>query len=470
MNFKISGINAVNAPKIALNCAKKLNFQGRADIVSFSDVAKERNQILSDLAKIGIDKDKALEFIQEYYKTPAYHELINGVDDGLGESPLPAHYVEIERNLTPTEAILYQAYDMGSYYVQHGDWGFPDMPTTTIKALKYDLGSADFLPIDLAQNIDDDIDIVLSGMIIKGKLDKETAKKTAKYYNVALDNFSNRKNLKEAEYTAYLISQNLDKLNCLTSDEKDEDNNLLSGFSRPLTDEEAVILITNDYIPSDKASINSYIELKKEFGYSLFDMSLKDLWGKTVEDINNARKITKSPAKFKIESFEDAVKCVQYRLGDKYSEFFEDILGLDAEKFYKRYPAKAIQFDAMGSFKSDRELRQKNIQVLNNTSEELLNKMTSGQRDKRGHFALLKTLFAAKDLEERILILEKYKDENPQLFDSMTKQAVMDYLTDSEFYSKTQDSINMFLNTLQGNETDENPKSAEIIKFPTGQE
>ena len=463
MNFTISKLGGLDKTQINLNSSKKVNFKANSDIISFSDVAKEKSQILSELKSLGFDYEEAQNLVKEYYKTPMYYELTEGeIEDG---KLYPKHFVEIERNLTPTEAIVYQAYDMDQYYVQSGDWGFPENPATTIKAQDYDLGEMNFLPLELAKNINEDIDVVLSGMILKGKIDPETALKTAKYYNVSCDKFSNYFNLKEAEYTADLISKNLEKLDYLTSDETKKE-----GLLRPLTDKEAVDLITNDYMPDDTASLNNYFSYNREFGFSLFDMSLKELWQKPVEEYKEELKVKKIPTKIQIETFEDAVNFVRYKLDNRHSEYLDDISQLDGDKFYKRYRTDAIKYDALMSDRVDRDLRKKNIEVLNNTSDELLNKMTSGDRNKIGHFAFIRTLLEAKDLDKRISELERYKENNPQLFDSMTKQAVMDYLTNSDFYTNSRTNYEKFIEALSGISSDDEAKTPEIIEFPFNQE
>ena len=469
MNLNIPNFIGLKLPKSASNSALKVNFQGKSDIVNFSEFIKTRSKIISELTKIGFNSEEIQELLSEYYNSEDYKLLINGEYDETEDKTYPVHHLDKEENLTPTEAIVYLYYDMDEYYCQNGDWGVSNNELTTQKAKNYDLSNNDFSPVELAEYMHQGFDIVLAGMIAKNRLDFETAKKVQPYYEASNDKFIISDNLKEAEYSGYLLSQNLEKLDYWTSDKKDEQGNLLNGLLRPLTNEEAAILVKDDYMPQDTKSLNNYIELNREFGYSLYEMDLKDLWDVSADNLRKIKsEVKKIPAKYTPKNLTESIDFVRNIHDKRHYDFLDDIQVLDNDKFFTRYPVGSIEYDTiLSSVCVDRELRQKNIQVLNTLSEELLNKMTSGKADvKKGHFASLSLLLAQRDLDKRIEQMEELRVQNPALFNSMTREAVMDYLTNSDTYTRQAEALNIFLDMLSGAET-KDKKPAKIIDFPT---
>ena len=116
------------------------------------------------------------------------------------------------------------------------------------------------------------------------------------------------------------------------------------------------------------------------------------------------------------------------------------------------------------------ELRKQNIAVLNGISNELLNKMTSGSVHQAGHFAFLSNILKTKDLADRVKEMEEFRTSSPELFEeTMTKESLMDYLTDSDFYSKDKAPRDEFLATLRREESSKR-KPAMIIPFKKPEE
>ena len=151
-------------------------------------------------------------------------------------------------------------------------------------------------------------------------------------------------------------------------------------------------------------------------------------------------------------------------------DILRDLRELNSEKFFKRYSKNSINFDVMMLNGTDRELRKQNIAVLNGISNELLNKMTSGSTKKIGHFAFLSNLLRTKDLAKRVQEMEEFRTSSPELFEeTMTKESLMDYLTDSGFYSRGKASKDEFLATLRREGIPER-KPAKIIPFKKPEE
>ena len=150
------------------------------------------------------------------------------------------------------------------------------------------------------------------------------------------------------------------------------------------------------------------------------------------------------------------------------AEFYEDLMLLDSDKYFDKLPLSAIRYDAMMSFSQNRELRQKNIRVLNSISDELLDKMTRNE-NKKGHFAYIGGFLRTVDFDERVAHLEKYRTESPQLFNAMSKQAILDYLSDSDMYTEGLETRNDFIDSLYGI-TDKDKETAMIINFPADDE
>lgn len=448
----------------------KINF-GSKDVIDFSKGAKKISGLSADLTKLGFDENSARKIVVNNINTEEYKDLTLG----YAEDGEIAHWVNIKRHLTPTEALLYQEYEMGDYYMQHADCGaLPEFYTkSTIDAANHQIGSADFLPTDLAKYLSKGYDLALSGMILKGQLDEKTAQKVEKYYNLTRsENYLESQNVQQAEYTALTISQNLDKIENWTSDTKDKDGRLKSGLERPLTDEEATILVANDYMPQDCDAINNYIKFNQYFDYSLFDMSIKELWEQSADDIiknheaqqsSNITKLPQKPRRF--ESIKEAAEELNKRSHGEYSAFYEDIAQLDSKKFMKTLTVKQLKHDAMMSTIADRKLRQENIQALNSMSEELLDKIMTDENGKKRRFATLQILLTTQDLSNRIASMENYRISQPRLFNSMEREAVMDFLTNSDFHYNTRKSLDEFFAIARGKNPDDIRKEGEIISF-----
>ncbi|MBQ9245311.1 hypothetical protein IJ182_03480 [bacterium] len=452
------------------NNQKQIYFKGKADIVDFSSVAKSTIAIINNLKNIGFSDTEAANLVKDYYNTDEYYKLVNGEYDEEENKTYPCHWIDFDRNLNPEEAIVYQAYDMKDYYMQYMGCYPEGHEKSTFDSQKYDIGEAKFSPILLAKEMIKGNDICMSSMILKGNIDEETAQEVNKYYSKIHDRFSKIKNVQAAEYTIDLLNQNLDKLRYYTSDERKEDGTLINGYTRALTDEEAAILVTCDYLPTDSDSINNYIEMNKKFGCTLFTMDLRNLWGKKPEDLEqkpNVSNVTQLRVPRHFETLQERIEAVMEKdNNNEHKEFYEDMMELDNEKFFARIPARTLKYDAMMSFTHDRDLRRKNIQVLNSISEELLEKMAPGKNGKKGCFATLNKLLKTSDLDERVSHLEEYRINSPKLFESLSKESVMDYLTNSTFYSDSKKQLDEFngicFEAVTGIPYEE-PKPAEIL-------
>ena len=488
MDINSIGFNGIN--KVGLNKAPKnkvVNFSG-SDIISFSEATKVRRQTIKDLEEVGYTSEEANGLINKYSKTDAFKELTEGI--GEGEEWMSGHNIEqiYDRNLTHAEAILYLEYPMEDYYIQHSD--FPSFPMTYIassqSAQDYKIGNADFLPTDLAKQIKKGFSLEVAGMILKGKITEEQAKRMQPFYDeTGCDKYHINTNVQQSEYTINKIIQNLDKAETLISEEKDEQGNFVSGLARPLTHREATALITEDYMPQDTDSINKFLELNNRFGYSIFDMSIENLWGKTVEDIEKEQEVARAkqlereknkPTGKEIKTIDDAIAVVRYKYQhlaeNEYDDFFSDLSQLDSEKFLKKLSPKQIKFDAMQSFLDKREERQANIKAMNLMSLELIDKITQTDEGEKGKFATLRPLFEAKDLESKVRNMEEFRVASPQLFANMTKESVLDYLTGTTFFSDTKKSHDEFLDIVYASKygipmpEENNHPETKIFEFP----
>ena len=148
---------------------KSVNFKG-CDVVSFSEGAKGKIEIIKDLKNINLPPKEITEMMNKYLSNERYDELTVGDKDGN-----IAHWVDVERNLTPSEAIVYQAFDMDDYYAQYYDIMPSDYVEGDIEAQNRELNSFEFLPLDLAKYMTQGLDIALSGMVLKGEISKEDA-------------------------------------------------------------------------------------------------------------------------------------------------------------------------------------------------------------------------------------------------------------------------------------------------------
>ena len=456
LNLSVSNVSKVN--KKFNN--SKINFTSN-DVIDFSSVAKEKITIAQDLQKIGFTSKEVSELIKEYYETQTYKNLTQGDEDYNNE---PIHYVEIDRNLTPSEAIVYQALEMDDYYAQYAGSLPCDYEKGSIESQDWDLKSADFLPLDVAKLMLQGFDIVEAGMILKGEIDTDTAKKVQKYYNYIDGNYENMKNVQQAECDILKLSQNIEQLTNYTDSKKASEMGLL----RPLSIKEATTLVDCDYLRNDVKSLNHYIQLNKTFGYSLIDVDFLNLWDKSIEEIEEERslraKIVKPRTPQHFIDLQDKIEYLMKKYQD-HSEFYEDLMLLDSDKFFKRLPAAAIKFDAIMSITCKRELTQKNIQVLNSISPELLDKMTKRDENSDGTFACLHNFLKTPDLDKRVAHLEEFRIQSPKFFEAMPRTAVLDYLSNSNMYSRCESTIDEFRNMLTGVPVQE-PKDADIIEFP----
>ena len=488
MDIKLFGLNATNKLNLNNNIQKNklINFSG-SDIVDFTEATKARRQTLKELNEVGYTNDEANELIAKYSKTEEFKKLIEGYNDEFGF--MSEHNVEaiLDRNLSQAEAIVYLEYNMDDYYMQHGDIDCQPAgyEKSTYAASDYEIGTSDFLPLDLAKQIKKGFDIEVAGMILKGKITEEEAKKMQPFYDeTTSDNYSQNYNVQQAEFTIARIIENLDNAQLWTSEEKDEKGNLVSGFTRPLTNYEATALMTNEDMPRDKEIINRYIAVNEHFGSSIYDMTIFDLWGKTVEDIQNERaeaarkreeRELNKPQKPKIETVNDLIDVLRYKVqtleSEEYNVFFEEFSKLDSEKFLHKLTFKQIKFDAISSITHPREQIQENIKALNTMSKELIDKITRNDDGEEGRFPTLSPLLNARGLEEKIKYMEEYRINSPQLFNRMSKESVLDYLTDSTFFSETKKSYDEFQTMLESMIyglpfPEENKNQGKVLEFP----
>jgi len=468
MEFNNLTLNLNNISKIENKNIKnhKINFKGN-DVVNFSDGAKKKAEIISQLKNIGLSSLEINNLMKKYYGTEQYWELING--NIADDEQTYAHYAPVDRNLTPTEAIVYQAYDMENYFMQYWDL-IPNEPSNS-NYRDYDIGQADFTPLDLAKTINEGYNIVLAGMILKNKININDAQKIQEYNEILENVYNKNLDIKETEYLINAVIENIDKLNELTDDKKTQELGLL----RPLDKEEAFLLLIDcDYLPKDTESLNHYFEVNTKFGFSLPGMDLYGLWDKSIEEIEESlrpKNITKLKTKLHFENLQDKIQYSMKKNEGKYSEFYEDIMQLDSDKFFKLLPLKTINFNAQlygitGNL--HRDLRQKNIQVLNSMSNELLNKMTTNKEGKKTALDLFGQFLYISDLDEKTMELENLKETSPKIFNSMSQAQILDYLTNSDFYSNNEETHDYFAYTMENghyhapyNET----KKSQIIDF-----
>lgn len=461
----------INSVSNDVNNSSRVSFKAKPDVVSFSPVAKEKIALIKDLVSIGYTQEEAKSLITNSFNTKEFQNLVNGEYYEADGEYYPAHNIAIDRNLSSIEALLYMDNDMDSYYMQHNDFGTPlEYENSNVESENYDIGSCDFLPIELAKTMKKGFDIALSGMILKGKLDEKTAAEIQKYYDVSGDSYSNKANIKGAECVAEIIAQNLDTIKTLTSDEQNPDGSLKNGLNRSLTDEEAVLLAIHYPEHDNVDELNNYIAQNKAFNYSLHDMDLNNTWKKSLSDFAkkvehpNVVKLPKQKRKF--ENLQDKLDYLIFYSSTKDKEFYEDMKALDSKKYFERLPVSTLKFDATMAFSYNREQRQANIQVLNSISEELLEKMAPSKEGRKGKFSHISDLLKTKNLAEKVADLETYKVQNPQMFSSLSAEAIMDYLTSSTFYSDSKATFDYFNEVLRTGEMPEEEKSTtEVIDF-----
>ena len=159
---------------------------------------------------------------------------------------------------------------------------------------------------------------------------------------------------------------------------------------------------------------------------------------------------------------------ISHYANDCDKDFLEDLKALDSNRFFSRISGRTLFCSSIRK-SENRELIQKNIQALNQASDELLNKMTTGNSKKSGKFLLLGHLLSNENLIERLESLEEYRTNSPQLFELMDKGSVLDFLTDSNDYTANYDEIRKFLHTLSPYLYEE-PTETPVIQFNTEQE
>lgn len=225
-----------------------VNFTGKEDSFELSQESREKRRIASNLAELGFKKEEAREFTDKYYGSEEYSVLVNGemIDEGSEEEPeyvnTPQHALDLERNLTPEEAVVYLALDM-----EHSR-EFAD---------KYDYGD-DFLtspfnksPLDYAKIMKkENLDFIDAALVLNNEVSLEDLKSTDKYFpDREKNDYDTRKDVTLA------ILKNKEVIDKLTSDETDDTGSFKSGLIRPLTIDEAVILTT--FVDADKLTIEN---------------------------------------------------------------------------------------------------------------------------------------------------------------------------------------------------------------------
>lgn len=421
----------INPVKFSANkkIDKKVSLAQKPDIIdiSFSE-AKKKNDIINELKATGLTKEEALELYEEYGCGEKFDELVNGCDDGY-----PAHYINTDENLTPSEAILYQAYEMNDYYMQFEP--FSQIPFSysngTFSSNSRNLGEATFTPVELATMINENnFDIVTAGMVLRDDISLETAKEISKNNHHVSDSWAETYNVKYCEEVAHNIIDNFDTINNLTSDEKDENGELKSGLTRPLTFDEAMSALTLKAAP-DLDQTNFYIWVKDNKSYG--ELLTQNYDGKDAlyaeykaGDAYKAKTVDFPKSKMKapqnLEELADRLEMhYKSNITEVRKEYLDIIKQLDSDKFFKRIPAKALNFDlkiCIGYL--DKEQMEKNVQVLNGMSDELLAKI--------GKFHTLKNILASDTLEQDVQRFEDELKKNPEGFKFIEKQDILDVL------------------------------------------
>jgi hypothetical protein len=86
-------------------------------------------------------------------------------------------------------------------------------------------------------------------------------------------------------------------------------------------------------------------------------------------------------------------------------------------------------------------------------SEELLAKMITNEKGQRTRIASLHLLLGADDLSAKIETLENLRQNSLQIFNNMTREFVLDYLTGTTFYSDQNADYKEFLAILNGEDS-----------------
>ena len=267
MNINLSGIGNIGLQQISsANKNNKISFQSAKDIVDISPIGKEKSELISQLTDIGYKPEYASKLVREFYQDvhkedSSYEKLVNGVYDADLGDYYAGHCIKSRTtNLTPAEAIVYVEEEMEDYYWQYLNGCDPSH--LSIEENNYDIGEDNFSPLELAKYMNKGFDIILAGMILKGKMDEETARAIQGYYeeSESIKYETGTPNIQLAECLADRLSKNLDRLDSWTSDEKDEEGNLKSGLLRPLSKYETAFILNVEDENADAETINRYIK------------------------------------------------------------------------------------------------------------------------------------------------------------------------------------------------------------------
>ena len=429
-------INPLSFNKINFGGIKqrKINFPQASDIIEISNSpSKIKSDTIRELVKNGFTAKEAEEDYSTYSKTDIHQKLING-EDGQ-----PAHYINISENLTPAESIAYQAYGMEDYYIQYEPFDLrpEDYKEGTFSSKSREIGSCEFSPLDLAKLMNEEnFDIALSGFVLKNGIAKETARNILDYYYYASGNWGNNRNVAFAEETISLLAENLDKLNTLTSDEKDEAGNLKSGLTRPLTKMEATGIIESE-ADTDIDNLNFLIWVKDEKGKTVkgeieANGNLDALRKEYESGTKETEKVSKFPSKHvaEPENLEEYIDLVEFKLsrgkkqftGNK-RDYLDALKQLDSDKYLGKVRGKAISHDLMmvNTAPFPKELVAKNVEILNGISDEIL--------DKIGNFPMMRNLLVSETLEADVAELEEELKNNPDGFNNFkTRKSILDTL------------------------------------------
>ena len=92
--------------------------------------------------------------------------------------------------------------------------------------------------------------------------------------------------------------------------------------------------------------------------------------------------------------------------------------------------------------------------------------MTTDAYGDRHKIDCIASLLKAESLEERATVIEKALENGSDAFDFITREALLDYLTNSNIHTETKKSAQEFLNSLYGKNTNTPEGGGQIIAFP----
>lgn len=265
MNISLLNLNLNTVQKLSRNIIKKqpISFKSQADTVEFSNNSEKYSDIKEQLINAGYSEDSTYEMIKRYTGTNGYRKMVYGTNDKqVGK--YYSHSVDMERGLYPAEAVVYLAENMDDYYKQH--YPICRLPENcksydSAGIEDYDIGRADFSPIELAKKMNEGYPMVVAGMILKDKIDEATAARVLSYYEISQESREEVPNVQASECLIEKLAYNIDRLDELTSKNRDEDGKLESGLKRSLFPKEAFYgLIEGKFDIEDTDSINNYIK------------------------------------------------------------------------------------------------------------------------------------------------------------------------------------------------------------------